>query len=147
MDTMIPDLQSSLLCDDVRQEKNGKFILIGLFDILGVASFPAVFRKICVVNRWCYGLGHFMQRSRIMDINGTDVVAEGKPIAVNLKDDMAVATNVEIFMNVRFKQAGCYWIEVLIDGDLKLRYPLKAMAIKPGAQENRRQNPPSGQPM
>ena len=32
---MIPDLQSSLLCDDVRQERTGKFILIGLFDSLG----------------------------------------------------------------------------------------------------------------
>ena len=34
---MIPDLQSTLLCDDVRQERTGKFILIGLFDSLGIA--------------------------------------------------------------------------------------------------------------
>ena len=37
---MIPDLQSSLLCDDVRQERSGKFILIGLFDSLGSPQFP-----------------------------------------------------------------------------------------------------------
>ena len=32
---LTPDLQSSLICDDVRQERNGKFILIGLFDMIG----------------------------------------------------------------------------------------------------------------
>ena len=32
---MIPDLQTSLICDDVRQERNGKFILIGIFDVIG----------------------------------------------------------------------------------------------------------------
>ncbi len=32
--SMIPDLQSSLICDDVRQERNGKFMLIGLFDAI-----------------------------------------------------------------------------------------------------------------
>ena len=31
--SMIPDLQASLLCDDVRQENNGKFMLIGIFGL------------------------------------------------------------------------------------------------------------------
>ncbi len=137
MDEMVPDLQSSLLCDDVRQERNGKFILIGLFDVLGVSSFPAVFRKICIVNRWCCGLGHFEQRSRIINTNGTDVLTEGKPVSIHLKDDKAVATNVEIFLNVRFEESGCYWIEVLLDSDLRLRYPLKAVTMERGGQANR----------
>jgi hypothetical protein len=37
---MLPDLQSTLLCDDVRQERTGKFILIGLFDSLGSPTVP-----------------------------------------------------------------------------------------------------------
>jgi hypothetical protein len=143
MDSMVPDLQSSLLCDDVRQERNGKFILIGLFDVLGVSGFPAVFRKICLVNRWCCGLGSFEQQSRIIATNGTGVVAEGKPVSISLKDDKAVATNVEIFMNVRFEKAGCYWIEVLLNGDLKLRYPLKAVKIdREGGQGHSKQRLP-----
>ena len=63
---MIPDLQSSILCDDVRQERNGKFILIGLFDAIGVPKFPVIFHRICVVNRWCSGEGDFLQRSRFV---------------------------------------------------------------------------------
>ena len=39
--SLTPDLQASLLCDDVRQERNGKFILIGIFAGLIVPAFPA----------------------------------------------------------------------------------------------------------
>lgn len=128
---MIPDLQSSLLCDDVRQERNGKFILIGLFDAIGVPSFPALFQRICVVNRWCCGLGEFMQRSRILKPDGTSVLVEGKEVKVVLRDSEATATSVEFFMNFKFEAAGSYWVEILLDNDLKLRYPLKVRQVTP----------------
>lgn len=125
---MIPDLQSSLLCDDVRQERNGKFMLIGLFDALGVPAYPAVFQRLCVVNRWCCGEGDFKQRSRILAPGGATVV-EGKDVGVRLPDSEATATSVEFFLNVRFETEGTYWIEILLDGDMKLRYPLKAKKV------------------
>ena len=127
---MIPDLQSSLLCDDVRQERNGKFILIGLFDVLWVPKFPSVFQRISVVNRWCCGQGSFKQRSRILAPDGNTVIVEGKEVAVTLPDSEATATSVEFFMNVQCPAAGTYWIEILIEGDLKLRYPLKVQRLK-----------------
>lgn len=126
---MSPDLQSSLLCDDVRQERNGKFILIGLFDVLAVPAFPAVFHRICIVNRWCCGHGHFSQRSRIIKPDGDSALVEGKEVAVELADSEATATSVEFFINVRFETEGTYWIEILLDGDLQVRYPLKARQI------------------
>jgi hypothetical protein len=128
--TMIPDLQSSLLCDDVRQERNGKFILIGLFDAVGVAKFPAVFQRICVVNRWCCGEGEFHQRSRIIKPDGNTTLVEGKDVRVKLPDSEAAATSVEFFMNVKFETEGTYWVEILLDGDLKVRYPLKAKKVQ-----------------
>lgn len=128
---MIPDLQSSLLCDDVRQERNGKFILIGLFDGIGVPSFPATFQKICVVNRWCCGEGEFNQRSRILGPDGTTPIVEGKIVRVRLPDDRATATCVEFFLNVRFETEGTYWVEVLLDDDLRIRYPIKAARVDP----------------
>ena len=130
---MIPDLQSSLLCDDVRQERNGKFILIGLFDGLGVPSYPAVFQRICIVNRWCCGNGEFTQRSRIVKSDGS-LVVEGQDIRLNLPDPEASATSVEFFMNVRLETEGTYWVEILLQGNLKLRYPLRAAKIKPPPQ-------------
>lgn len=140
--SMIPDLQASLLCDDVRQENNGKFILIGLFDVVGVPAFPAIFQKICVVNRWCCGEGEFRQRSRILKPNGNDALIEGAEIKVVLPGAEATATSVELFVNAKFETAGTYWIEILLNGDLKLRYPLRAVTIKPKKQEK----PPASQP-
>ena len=128
---MQPDLQSSLLCDDVRQERNGKFMLIGLFDAMGVPKYPAVFQRLCMVNRWCCGFGEFTQQSRLLKPDGMTVVAEGKPIPVRLPDSEANATCVEIFMNVKLETPGTYWVEVNLDNQLKLRYPLKAAQIQP----------------
>jgi len=127
---MIPDLQSSLLCDDVRQERNGKFILIGLFDILAVPGFPAIFQRICVVTRWCCGEGEFQQHSRILKADGNTVLVEGKEVKIKLPDSEATATSVEFFLNVKFETPGTYWVEILLDGDLKLRHPLKARIVK-----------------
>lgn len=126
---MIPDLQSSLLCDDVRQERNGKFMLIGLFDMVAVPAYPAMFQRICVVNRWCCGLGTFKQRTRLIKPDGQTALIEGRDVAVNLPDSESTATSVEFFLNVRFEIPGTYWVEVVLDGDLKVRYPLKARQV------------------
>jgi hypothetical protein len=128
---MMPDLQSSLLCDDVRQERNGKFMLIGLFDAMAVPKYPAVFQRLCMVNRWCCGFGEFTQQSRLLKPDGMTVLIEGKPVPVKLPDSEANATCVEIFLNVKLEMPGTYWIEVLLDNQLKLRYPLKAAQLKP----------------
>ena len=128
---MMPDLQASLLCDDVRQERNGKFILIGLFDGIGMPAFPAVFQRICIVNRWCCGEGQFKEKTRIMDPQNARPIAEGRDIIVQLPNNEATATNVEFFINVTFPVQGVYWIEILLDGHMRLRYPLRAGIVKP----------------
>ena len=130
---MIPDLQSSLICDDVRQERNGKFMLIGLFDVIGVPKFPMVFQRLCLVNRWCCGEGEFQQHSRILQPDGVTPVVDGKVVTVKLAGSEASATSVEFFMNVKFEIPGTYWIEVLLDDDLKLRYPLRANKVEQSA--------------
>lgn len=126
---MMPDLQSSLLCDDVRQERNGKFILIGLFDSLAVPGVPAVFQRLCLVNRWCCGQGEFTQQSRLLKPDGS-LLVEGKPVKVHLPHPEATATSVEFFLNVRFEVEGTYWVEALLENDLKVRYPLRARVTK-----------------
>jgi hypothetical protein len=132
---MIPDLQSSILCDDVRQERNGKFILIGLFDAIAVPNFPITYPRLFMVTRWCSGEGEFQQRTRILKPDQQSVLAEGKDIPVRLPNPEATATNVEAFMNVAFAEEGTYWIEILLDSDLKIRYPLRV---------NKIQQPPQG---
>ena len=130
---MIPDLQSSLICDDVRQERNGKFILIGLFDSIAVPKLPLMIPRLCMVNRWCCGTGTFKQRNRIISPASDLVLIEGQDVPVTLDGDEATATAVEFFMNVQFRDPGVYWVETLLDGDLKLRYPLRVSVVQQGS--------------
>lgn len=120
---MVPDLQASLLCDDVRQERNGKFILIGIFDGLALPSFPATFPRLCIANRWCCGEGEFEQRTRLVTSDG-NVFVEGRPVKMVLPDENKVSTTIEFFVNLKIPAPGDYWVEVLLDRQLRLRYPL-----------------------
>jgi hypothetical protein len=128
---MIPDLQTSVLCDDVRQERNGKFMLIGIFDGVAAPQMPLVFPRLCLVNRWCCGLGTFTQRSRLVAPDGTSVVCEGQPIALQMNDELQINTTVEMFVNIQFRVAGVHWVEVMLDQQLRLRYPLHVKQAAP----------------
>ncbi len=96
---MLPDLQSCLLCDDVRQERNGKFILIGLFDAIAAQNMPVQYPKLFMVTRWCSGEGGFTQQSRILKPDQSSVLVAGKQIPVNLPNPESTATNVEVWQD------------------------------------------------
>ena len=127
---MLPDLQSALLCDDVRQEKSGKFILIGLFDSLGAPQFPFRQNRLFITTRWCSGEGDFTQQTTIL---GPDMqpIAQGRRIPVRLANSEASATNIEVFLNTEFREPGLHWVEISLDDDLKLRFPLRVQKINP----------------
>ncbi len=129
MDKMIPDLQSSILCDDVRQERNGKFILIGLFDAIASQRLPVRYPRLFMVSRWCSGRGRFTQTTRILKPDQHTPVVVGKEIPIELDNPEATATNVEVFINVAFNEEGTHWVELLLDHDIKLRYPLRVNTI------------------
>ena len=126
---MIPDLQSSLLCDDVRQERNGKFMLIGLFDVIHAERLPVAFAKLCLVTRWCSGEGTFTQHSRIVHPDQKTILAEGQAVQVTLPSPEASGTSVEVFINTTFPQAGTYWVEIMLERDMKIRYPLRVNRV------------------
>ncbi len=130
---MLPDLQASVMCDDVRQERNGKFMLIGIFDGLVQGVNQPVCSRICLMNRWCAGEGTFTQRTRIIAPDGFTVVAEGQPVPITLSNDQQIATTVEVFMNLTFLQAGAHWVEILLDQQLRMRYPLHVRKVQPPA--------------
>jgi len=118
-----PDLQFSVLCDDVRVENTGKFILIGLFEAVRARSFPVQHPYLYVVNRWCNGQGHFREQTRLVDAGNNNVVV-GNENTFELKSSTGVYTVVNRFANVKFSEPGTYWIEVLLDSKLCRRYPI-----------------------
>jgi hypothetical protein len=120
---ILPDLQSSLLCEDVRQEATGNLILIGVVNVIRVPQLPIVAGRLCVFNRWTAGVGQFTEAIRFIAPDQTTVIRKGE-MKLELRDPSMQATNVMVFGQVEFKAAGIYFIEVLVDDVMKLRYPV-----------------------
>ena len=72
----------------------------------------------------CCGEGEFHQITRMVSNDGATRIIEGGPVPVRLKDVNQVVTSVEYFVNLKIPGPGAYWIEILLDQQLKLRYPL-----------------------
>jgi hypothetical protein len=118
-----PTLLFSVLCDDVRREDNGKFMLIGLFETIGAAVFPAIHPRLYVMNCWCSGMGKFRQRTRLVNPDNSRLI-EDEETEFNLVDLKSKHRIVARFNNLRFECSGEYAVEVLLNDELKVRYPL-----------------------
>jgi hypothetical protein len=127
---ILPDLQCSLLCEEIRQESNGNFFLIGVINFLGVPQLPVVALKLSVFNRWTAGVGQFVETSRLIAPDQTTVLRKGE-VKFGLKDAALHATNVTVFAQVEIKTAGTYYVEVLVDDVMKLRYPVPVVLVQP----------------
>ncbi len=126
---MIPDLQVSVACEDVRQERSGKFMIIGMLDVIQVKQLPVVIPKLCIFSRWCCGQGEFTQRTRIIAPDDSTEVVAGKEIKIKLQNVTDYSTAVEIMMGVPLREEGTYWIETILDGDMKMRSPLTVRTV------------------
>lgn len=126
-----PDLQFTLLCDDLRVENNGKFILIGLFDNIAAAEVPVVHRKFVVINRWGKGEGSFREQTRIICAETGDVVAQSNMVPFELRSLDHLHNVISQFRNVRFPRLGKYWVEVTLDGDLIRSFNFSVRPVPP----------------
>lgn len=135
---ILPDLQASILCEEVRQEINGNFILIGVIGFVTVPQLPVTAFKLCLFNRWAAGLGQFSETTRLIAPDQTTVLRQSQ-VKFQLQDATHNATNVSVFGQVKFEQAGIYFVEVLVDDVLKLRFPVPVRVAPP-------QQPGGGQP-
>jgi hypothetical protein len=133
---ILPDLQSSLLCEEVRQEANGNLILIGVIGLIRVPQLPVVAGLLCVFNRWTAGVGLFNENVRIVAPDQTTVLCKNER-KFELRDPAHHSSNVHLFGRVEFKTAGTYYVEVLVDDVMKIRYPVPVIHAPPPNQ-----NPP-----
>jgi hypothetical protein len=130
---ILPDLQCSLLCEEIRQEVTGNFFLIGVINFIRVPQLPVVAFKLSVFNRWTAGLGHFTETVRFVAPDQTTLLRKAE-VKFALQDAALHATNVTLFAQVEFKVAGTYYIEVLVDDVMKLRYPVPVILAPPQNQ-------------
>jgi len=75
---ILPDLQASLLCEEVRQEANGNFFIVGVINFLRVPQLPIVAGRLCVFNRWTAGIGQFTETVRLIAPDQTTVLRKGE---------------------------------------------------------------------
>lgn len=136
---ILPDLQCSLLCEEIRQEITGNFILLGVLNFIRVPQLPIVAIKLSLFNRWTAGLGQFVETVRLIAPDQTTVLRKGE-VRFALQDAAMQATNLTVFGQVELKVAGLYFMEVMVDDVMKLRYPVPVLLAPPPQQ------PAPGQP-
>ena len=125
---ILPDLQCSLLCEDVRPEASGNFIIIGVLGYVRVPQVPVTAFKLCVFNRWTAGIGQFTENVRLIAPDQTTVLRKGQ-VKFALQDASHNATNVTVFAQVEFPAPGVYYVEVLVDEVMKIRFPLPVIVV------------------
>ena len=139
---ILPDLQCSLLCEEVRQEVTGSFFLVGVIDVIRVPQLPITAHKLAIFNRWTSGVGQFTENVRLIAPDLKTVLRKSE-VRFGMKDPQINATTVTLFGNVEFATPGAYFVEVLVDDVMKLRFPVPVIVVP---QPNAGQTPPPAKP-
>lgn len=139
---MKPDLQFSILCEDVRQERSGAFCFIGVTGVIRGVRFPHRVGQIFVVNGWCKGVGKYSQKIKIIARENDKSIFGSDKIEFSLKDLNDKRVIITQFQNVLIPSPGDYSVEISLNEDLKLAYPLVVQKVRmkgmpyPGDQKN-----------
>jgi hypothetical protein len=138
---ILPDLQCALVCEQVRREANGNFFLIGVLDGLVLPQFPIMLPGLCLFSRWTAGLGQFTGTMRLMAPDQVSCVQSGE-VKFAMKDAQRNTTTVLLLQQVKLDAPGVYYVEVMVDDVMKLRFPLPVVAMSAPASKS----PPSAPP-
>jgi len=125
---IIPDLQACVLCEDVRQEAGGQQTLVGIIGLIPAPAVPIAFFKLCLWTRWCGGTGDFLQTSLILTPDD-EPIAQSE-VRFSLPSLEAHATNVHVFGGIQFVKHGLHTVEVRVDNELRLRFPLPVVQVR-----------------
>ncbi|MEM1059793.1 MAG: hypothetical protein AAGK14_11140 [Verrucomicrobiota bacterium] len=129
---MIPDLQCSFACEDVRVEAAGAHTVVGILNGIATPKLPVRLLKLCVWTRWCSGTGDYTQHTRLVLPDEATVLADIST-KFTLPHVDQPTTNVNIFPGIEFREPGVYHFEILLDDKLRLRYPLQVRQLQPKA--------------
>jgi len=138
---ILPDLQCSLMCEEIRQEANGNFFLIGVINLIRVPQLPVTALRLSLFNRWTAGVGQFVETARLIGPDQTTVLRKTE-VKFALQDPAQSATTFTVFGQVEFKAAGLYYVEVLVDDVMKIRYSVPLVVTPPPNQAPGQQPPP-----
>lgn len=130
---ILPDLQCSLLCEDIRQETNGNFILVGVINAIVVPGLPVTAGRVLFFNRWTAGVGRFRETLRLVAPDQATVLGK-REVLFELSHPNGHAINIAMLQNVTFQIPGTYFVELLVDDVMKIRYPVNVVVLPPQGQ-------------
>ncbi len=122
-------IQIAALCD-AAADYGGKLNLLGVFDTIFAAQFPAVHPQCSIAIRANFVRieeGHHKVRINFADADGRLIMPEiDLPLQVVVPPDMSVAVRNLIvnIQHLRFDQPGQYSIDIAFDGRLEVSLPL-----------------------
>src|SRR5436853_7520748 len=77
-DSILPDLQSAVICEDVRCEVNGMQTLVGVLSVIPAPSLPINYFRLCIWTRWCSSSGKFRQKSGLVGADEQQIVEQAE---------------------------------------------------------------------
>ncbi len=130
------EIQVATLCDSA-MDYNGKLCVLGAFDTICSRTKPVVHPHCSLALRICFMPGDEGDHELVIKF----IDADGKPIVrpieskvhVNLPQDGYFASrNIVLgLQRLAFKEVGLYSIDVLVDGEILTRIPLRVVLIDP----------------
>jgi len=114
-DVILPDLQSAVLCEDVRCEINGMQTLVGVLSVIPAPALPINYIRLCI---W----------TRVVGVDEQQVIAQAE-VEFVLKEMEGHATNVHYFGGVQFQQYGLHHVEIFLENELRMRFPLPVIQV------------------
>jgi len=120
----IPSLQFSVLCDNIKVEPgSSKPNFAGVFSLF---VRPGIVPQFFQVNRWIDGIGEYRQVTQILSPD-LSRYAWTEEITFELKDRTQSHDVINRFQGLNFEKHGVYWVQILLDGEPVLSYPLPVL--------------------
>lgn len=125
----------AVLADAANVTKEGKLNILGIFDRIGVRSFPATHPQMQVVLRLEAAYAetdrphkveiklHEPDGDMVFNLNGEFMPKGGEP------GEVSVSNQIIAIGNLPLRKPGGHTFSIFIDGDLKTQIPLKVVSI------------------
>lgn len=121
---MEPTLRSFIFCDSVVPALEGKLICYGVFSDLFASKFPITYPQFCILTTWTKGEGFHIQQIKVLNPARTLIMCQSPEMYFTLNDQTETA-NVKTDVNqVVFSEAGTYYFQVFLDGEMLGEFPL-----------------------
>jgi hypothetical protein len=129
----------AFVCEDVRQEIDGKVTYVGQADVLNVKGFPVIFPCLCLVYATGGRAGKYKAKLIVRNSESKEVLAALPEHPVELAGEGYRLREVYQLHNLKVEKPGKYDIEIIYDEkiihsfDLIIRVPSPADQKAPSA--------------